>query len=113
MAALLLMGTTTMAQNGTYKVTNKHELTTTVLEERLSSSQYNITPEKPGTSLSLVRKATQSARMPSVRSKAAAHNGRYSAKTTWLSGFTTSRMADTPLLYPKWNALNYEKSNNL
>lgn len=51
MAALLLMGTTTMAQNGTYKVTNKHELTTTVLEERLSSSQYNITPEKPGTSL--------------------------------------------------------------
>lgn len=51
LAVLLLISTAAMAQNGTYKVTNKHELTTSALEQRLSSSQFDITPEKPGTSL--------------------------------------------------------------
>lgn len=51
LAAMLLLAVPAVAQNGTYKVTNKHELRITALEERLSSSDINITPDDPRTSL--------------------------------------------------------------
>lgn len=51
LATILLISTAAMAQNGTYKVTNKHELTATAIEQRLRSSNVEITPERPGISL--------------------------------------------------------------